>query len=82
MSSATLPRIRVESRGGRIHIRADTIPKNFRRSATLLRYKKEPARVVIPVVEKPKTPKVLPTQSKHVKKEQGKQSMLIDTIRS
>lgn len=77
MSSATLPRIRVETRGGRIHIRADTIPNNFKRSATLLRYKKEPARVVIPVVEKPKTPKLLPAKTKPVKKEQqSKQSIL------
>lgn len=67
--SATLPRIRVESRGGKLHIKADTIPKNFKKSATLVRYKKEPTRVV--ASEKPRTEKI-PTKSKILKYDSGK----------
>uniref|UniRef100_A0AAR5QGQ0 PDZ domain-containing protein n=1 Tax=Dendroctonus ponderosae TaxID=77166 RepID=A0AAR5QGQ0_DENPD len=67
--SATLPRIRIESRGGKLHIKADTIPKNFRKSATLMRYKKEPAKIVASDI--PKTPKLLPKNRKILKYNSG-----------
>lgn len=71
--SATLPRIRIESRGGKLHIKADSIPKNFRKSATLMRYKKEPAKIVASDI--PKTPKLQPKNRKIFKSDSGKSSL-------